>query len=488
MAWYDKVVEFGKGVGDWAVETVSDIGAVGAQVLTTVGDTGVAALKGFGTAIADPGKFISDVGDNIATWGGHIAGSWNSGTAMIQEGWNDVQKGGSPGLMFVKTIGGLAQISSLGASDAIGEHLAETVEAETDEFGNVSGYKAKDGADAITRIMTKHLGSTVATTVNANNEIEEALDDGDAEKANQIFGDTMWVTVGRPVSKIAGVAGMVAGAAAIPFTGGTSAALVAASAALTFTSVTAGTVANSKESKFDAFNVEDDALDGARAEAEAMVAAGRLDESQVDKYVEIVQAVNANQTYKSLSPDYAEQQGFQDADEMKAFLLQANGLPSDFDAYGNGQAYEAECAVLAKQGIINEFSVEPMAELLRRGDAGEIGQRDLLVGYNTYLLDRLDMTDGQKAAYAGHMADVSMQGLDEDALMERLSSDPVLSEFFLDDGTFYIPEARGSSLIATVAEAEAGTSLDSLPAVQDEVQALENQAVMEQALAQMGYA
>ena len=93
MAWYDKVVEFGKGVGDWAVETVSDIGAVGAQVLTTVGDTGVAALKGFGTAITDPGKFISDVGDNIATWGGHIAGSWNSGTAMIQEGWNDVQKG-----------------------------------------------------------------------------------------------------------------------------------------------------------------------------------------------------------------------------------------------------------------------------------------------------------------------------------------------------------------------------------------------------------
>lgn len=501
MAWYDGAVNFVKGAANGIKEGACDLAAVGAQVAKGVVDTGASILKGAGTALTDPGKFASDVGQNLSTWGGHIRNSWQSGTSMIKEGWDDVQKGGSPGLLFIKTMGGFAQMASFGASDAIGEHFAASVEAQTDEFGNISGYTAKEGTDAITRVLTKHFGSTVATTKNANAEIEEALDAGDAKTANKIFGDAAWVTIGRPVSKVAGVAGMVAGVAAIPFTGGTSAALTAASAGLIFTSVTTDLVSKSKEATFDAFNAADDAYDAAKAEADALMASGKLGEADLDKYVRIVQAVNANQTYKSMDPDYAQNAGFEDANALKAFLLDANGLPSDL--YRSEAAYDPkeQYRLLAESGQISGATAQNMCDAYDAYESGAITGRELSEIYYAGFCDKLDMTQEQKMAYARHTADLNEGLIDEDAYYRNICADPELSGFVQEDGTFFVPALDADGQPGTIRAADFGSGLsdavsehdgtEAVPAAAAQEQpctASENQAIMQEALAQMGYA
>ncbi len=497
MGFMDKAGDFFKGIGNSIAEGASDLANIGKGVADFVVDRGKDVLDGCETLITDPGKFVSDVGDNMCEWGRHITESAKSGADMIVEGWNDVKQGGSPAMLFTKTLGGIAQIGSLGASNAIGEHLAASVDEHLDEMGNISGYTAHEDANGVTKVFTKWFGGTVATAKNANAEIEEALAEGDASKANEIFGDTMWTTVGRPVAKVAAVAAVPLSIAATVATGGAAAPLTAASIACLVAPPVLNTVADAKEAKFDAMNMADDAADIADAKTEAMLASEQITEAQAEQYREIVQKTWSNNGYKSLVPDYAAQAGYGSPQEMEDALLQAYGLPTSSEG-GTLMAtasqvegmYGSAYGTAAERGVVTGAQAAQLAAIAARQDLSQtMGQRDYVAAVCELHLQNADISDDERGRLSGWMADLAVGNIDEAQFGANLSNDKDLSRYITEDGMFNPPirqdaqaslQAGVSQQDAYAQQADAQTWSDVQAG--DEERAAENQAVMMAAL------
>lgn len=503
MSFLDSAGDFFKGIGSAVTDAASTIGDIGKGVADFVVDRGKDICNGAKTLVTDPKKFISDVGDGLGEWGRHIVEGAKSGADMIAEGWNDVKQGGNPLMLVTKTVGGLGQIASLGATDAVGEYLDEHVTADVDAMGNVSGYTVDEGANGVVKAMNKMFGKTVATTVNANNEIEEALAEGDAKKANQIFGDTAWVTIGRPVAKAASVAAIPLGIAAAPLTGGTSVALSAASIACLVAPPVIDAVADSKEAKFDAENMADDSNDIADEKTEAMLASGQITEEQAGEYRNIVQKTWSNNGYKSLCPDYAAQAGYGSVQEMEDALLAAYGLPTSAEGgtlmASNDQVaamYQGAYETAAGKGVVTGAQGAQLAALATQQELGQgMTQREYIEAVCDLHLQNADISDAERGRLVGWMADYSEGKIDDAQFASNLSNDKDLSRYITEDGLFDPPVKADcqATLQAGVSSREAPSAgQEAQPAagwseVQagDEDKAAENQAIIAAAL---GYA
>lgn len=342
MGFFDSVGAVFTGIGNKIVSTATDIRDVGAQVGSFVLDTGKAALDGAHTLITDPVKFASDVRDIGAEALGHVHDSVTNGAGMIAEGWNDVARGGNPGLAILKTVGGLGQIASFGVSDAIGDHVADSMDVQYDELGNISHIGAKEGTDAITRIFLRDHGDTIGLVKNANDEIEEALEEGDADKANEMFGQAAGAIgakaaaeAAQAVATAAAVGSVVVGAGLAPVSGGTtlvagitaSQALFAAGVAGTAGGIVGEGAGADMLAKFNALNVADDAEDQVAAD----IAKLGLEGEAAEQYRESMGTYYRNASYDLAGSELGASQGYGSNEELKAVILAGGGF-SDPDA------------------------------------------------------------------------------------------------------------------------------------------------------------
>lgn len=300
----------------------SDLFAVGQQVVGMAFDTGAAALAGAKTLVTDPKKFAEDVAYGAAEFGRHASNSFSDGARMIGEGWEEAWAAGNPGMFLWKAVGGTAQIASLGATDAIKEHVAKVSSVARDELGNMTGFEIGEDCDAITRVMLEHGGGWASTVVNGDAEVKEAIAEGDTEKANKLFGSM----VGRAVAKPVGTAAMVAGAAVvIAGTGG--AAAPAIGTALSVGGGLANMHAGKVQVDFDLENAADDIKDKVDAEL-AVLRAGGLSEEDAARYGEIMTAYYQGAAYTGSGDRLGASQLGEGAtnQDLKAWMLQAAGL------------------------------------------------------------------------------------------------------------------------------------------------------------------
>lgn len=439
MAWWNDV---GKAIGTG----VSTLAGVGLQVTKGVVGTGVSIVKGGVTAVTNPKKFVEDVHENLSTWGSYIGKSAKSGTDMIKEGWDDVKKGGNPGLLFVKAMGGMAQISSLGMTAAVGEHLEKTVIEETDELGNVSGYSTKEGTDALTRLGVWAFGKTAANAKNINTEIEEALDSGDAKKANKIFGQAALAAGGKAV-KVAGIA--VGVAAAIP-TGGASLGAVAAGIAtgsgIAFGAAAIGNrMTEHGEVQFDALNVEDDVEDMKNEYIKAALAAGNITEADAEAYGKIVETVYQNATYKAMDPTVIQQMGYSNAKEMTSAMLQAYGYDTgnlaviDMSREDKSALYMEQFQQYVDDGTYTSEQAQAMANLQVSYEAGDLDLRGYSRSMAYVSVYETGMSGAEKSTYADRVAGLVCGDYSPDQFQEMIRTDPLIGRYVGDDGNITFP-------------------------------------------------
>lgn len=308
-----------------AVKTgVSDALAVGQQVVGTVFDVGSKALGGVKTLVTDPKKFVEDSAHIVTGAVKHAANSLQDGASMIGEGWNEAWATGNPGMFLWKAAGGTIQMASLGVSDMIKEHVESVSEVTRDELGNMTGFEISEDCDAITRIALQRGGKTISTVVNADEEVKEAIAEGDVDRANKVFGDMATSTVVKPLSKAAAVG---AAAVMVTATGGAAAPFIAGG--LGIASGIGDMYANKKMSDFDIDNATDDVKDRVDDEIRQLTEAGKLDEAGAAKYREIMTPYYQNAAYTNYGNDLGSAylgEGASNSD-FKKQLLMAAGLP-----------------------------------------------------------------------------------------------------------------------------------------------------------------
>lgn len=318
------------GFFDGIKKGASDLLAIGRQVAGMTLDAGAAALDGAKTLVTDPKKFAEDVAHCAAEFGRHASNSFSDGAKMIGEGWDEAWATGNPGMFLWKAAGGTVQMASLGAADAFKEHVRGVSTVARDELGNMTGYEIGEGCDALTRVILEANGQRVATLVNGDAEVKEAIAEGDIERANETFGQAIDAAVVKPVGQAAAVAAGVIGAgAAIAATGG--AAIPAVVTAGVVAGGVGGTMLSMKGGKsqtdFDLANAADDVKDQVDAEL-AVLRAGGLSEEDAAKYAEIMTAYYQGAAYTGSGDQLGASQMGEGASnrDLKAWMLHAAGL------------------------------------------------------------------------------------------------------------------------------------------------------------------
>lgn len=318
------------GFFDGLKKGASDLLAVSQQVAGMTLDAGLAALNGVKTLITDPKKFVEDTAHSVSELGRHASNSFSDGAAMIGDGWSEAWAAGNPGMFLWKALGGTAQMASLGASDALKEHVERVSTVQRDELGNMTGFETGEDCDAITRILLERNGGWVASIVNGDEEVREALAEGDRDKANRMFGQTMDQALIKPAGKVATLAAVgVAVAGTTLVSGGlaTPAAVAAASVSLG----TAGWLADMKSNKslvdFDIENAADDVKDKVEAEV-ATLKAGGLSDEDAALYSDIMTVYYQGVAYTGSGDQLGASQMGEGAtnEDLKAWMLNAAGL------------------------------------------------------------------------------------------------------------------------------------------------------------------
>lgn len=339
------------GFFDGLKKGASDLFAVGQQVAGMTLDAGLAALNGAKTLITDPKKFVEDTAHSVSELGRHAANSFSDGAVMIGDGWNEAWAAGNPGMFLWKALGGTAQMASLGVSDALKEHVERVSTVQRDELGNMTGFDVGKDCDAITRILLERNGGWVASIVNGDEEVREALAEGDKDKANRMFGQTMDQAIIKPAGKVATLAAVgVAVAGTTLVSGGlaTPAAVAAASVSLG----TAGWLADMKGNKslvdFDIENAADDVKDKVDAEVAALKAGGLSDED-ASLYSDIMTVYYQGVSYTGSGDQLGASQMGEGAtnEDLKAWMLNAAGLDE--------KIANARCALEAQGDLSQTF-------------------------------------------------------------------------------------------------------------------------------------
>lgn len=358
MAWYNDLWNGMK-------KGVSDVAAVAAQVGSMTLNAGASALKGGATLLTDPGKFAKDVVNNIGEAGRHVSGGIQDGLDLIGEGWNEAVAAKNPGMFLWKALGGTAQMASLGTIHAFKEHIDSVSTVQRDELGNMTGFDIDKDADAITRLFLENNGQTMSMIVNANEEVREALAEGDAAKANKMFGHMVDATVVKPVGEAAKAAALgVAAGAAIVGTGGTAAPVVAATVAgLGIGGHLASGKGDKSAAEFDIANVDDDVSDRIDADIEALRAAGRdMSEADAARYRDVMQAYYNGAAYTGAGDSLGEAYMGEGASNQafKDWMTDAAGLP---------QAPEEEPSLAAAVAGLNDAGGPPVQPAVASADA-----------------------------------------------------------------------------------------------------------------------
>lgn len=448
----------GKAVADGVHQFGKDVIGVGKQVAGMTFDAGAAILDGGYTAITNPAKFIKDVGNNVASYAEHVSDSWTKGAETIGKGWSEMKDGRSLWNALGCTVNGLGQMSSMGLSDMWDDHVEATMETHRDELGNVTGYTAKEGTDYITQRWIEGGAERRALVQNSEEEIAEAIADGDKERVSELDDKLFQATTGKDLAKIATTTAVIAGVVAAVPTGGASLAgtagvlvahagtIAAASAA---TGVVAGGVGENRAIDLDEMNLQDDISDAISSQVEALKASGRLAEDQVEAYTDVMTTYYKSTLYGSADPNLAANSGFSSNEEMRDWLLANNGLPTLGEA-GNMERGELDSAYgsyyddMAGYGVMDRQIAAAMATFGSAYAAGEITQEEYAKCACRVQCEMFDITDEQKDAYAAYSADLALGNITPDEFAGAVASDPSFAGYITENG-FELPLAEGVS-------------------------------------------
>ena len=483
----------GTGLVNGAKQFGADIIGVGHQVLSTTLSTGQAILDGTYTALTDPKKFASDVKNNIGEGLSHVTDSWSKGADTIATGWSEMKDGRTLWNALGKTVDGVRQIASMGISDAIEDHLEETMEEHRDELGNVIGYTAKEGTDYITKRMIESGSERRALVTNSEEEIAEAIAEGDTERVTDLDKKLFAATTGKDIKKAAEVIGttaLVVGsvAAAIP-TGGAS--VAAGTTALAVVGSTAGqTVAKTAATKviskvafkvgeaavvagigsnilsnndiaLDEMNIADDISDAISEQVEALKSSGRLSDDQVDKYTEVMSTYYRATCYNSLDPDFAVNNGFESNEQMRDFLLSANGLPTLGESASMSQdeldtAYASYYGDMSGAASLTQEGAELMGRVAAAYAGGQLTRDQYTIATCRLQCEAFDMTDDQKDAYAAYASKLCLGRITEDQFYETVANDPITAGLINSNGEIELQlNDYGEDLLQAMSEADA---------------------------------
>lgn len=463
----------GAGIANGAKQFGADIAGVGHQVLSMTLDAGKGILDGTYTALTDPKKFVNDVKNNIGEGLQHVSDSWTKGADTIGKGWSEMKDGRGLFNALEKTVNGVGQIASMGFSDVIDDHLEETMVEHRDELGNVIGYEAKEGTDYITKRMIENGSERRALVTNAEEEIAEAIADGDKARVSKLDSELFMATTGKDIEKAADiamtvgtVASVVAGVAAAVPTGGTS--LVPVGAVLAGETAgkiaikegakvavkgilkTSGKVAATKlgasllsnrDIDLEELNVSDDISDAISEQVRALKESGRLSEDQVDRYTEVMSTYYRSTLYSSGDPNFAQNNGFESNEQMRDWLLVNNGLPTmseaaempreELDAAYSSYCYDLYAADLS--GFTDKEVVQTMADYCSAYAAGEMSKEDYTLCVARLTLEGMDMSEEHKDAYAPYAAALCLGQISADEFRDSVLSDPDLQGLAMDD-------------------------------------------------------
>lgn len=470
----------GEGLWNGAKQLGADIAGTAHQVATMTLDAGQAVLDGTYTAITNPSKFIDDVGHNIGEGLQHVSDSWSKGADTIASGWSEMKNGRSLWNALGKTVDGVGQIASMGISDAIDDHLEETMVEQRDELGNVIGYTAKEGTDYITRRHIENTSDRRALVTNSEEEIAEAIADGDRSRVSELDKRLFEATTGKDLKQAAMVVGttalVVGGIVAAPISGGTSLAASGATiagisaatigstaatvgAAAAATGVAANALANS-DIDLEELNVADDIADAISEQVEALKASGRLSDDQVDKYTDVMSTYYRATLYSSADPNFAVNNGFESNEQMRDWLLMNNGLPTMneaasmsgeelTDAYTNYYTDMSEAAKLTQEGAAM------MGKVASAYVGGQLTDDQYTTAVCRLQCEALDMTADQKDAYAAYSSKLCLGRITEEQFYDKVANDPLTSHLINDKGEIELKLADyGGDLLQAMSEAE----------------------------------
>lgn len=483
----------GTGLWNGAKQFGADVVGTGHQVLTMTLGAGQAVLDGTYTAITDPEKFASDVKNNIGEGLSHVTDSWSKGADTIATGWAEMKDGRTLWNALGKTVDGVGQIASMGISDAIEDHLEETMEEHRDELGNVTGYTAKEGTDYITRRMIENSSERRALVTNSEEEIAEAIAEGDRSRVTDLDKKLFAATTGQDIKKTAEIVGttaLVVGsvAAAIP-TGGAS--VAAGGSALAVIGSTAGQAAAKAATKavvkkvafkvgeaavvaglgsnilsnndiaLNEMNISDDISDAISEQVEALKAAGRLSEDQVDKYTEVMTTYYNATCYNAMDPNFAVNNGFESNAQMRDWLLENNGLPTLGEASSMSQeeldgAYVSYYEDMSDAAGLTQEGAALMGRVASAYAGGKLTQEQYAIAVCRLQCEALDLTDDQKDAYAAYSSKLCLGRITEEQFYEKVGNDPLTAGLINGNGEIELPVREGGEeLLQAMSEAEA---------------------------------
>lgn len=452
MGFFDGIVNGAKQFG-------KDFIGVTGQIYHMTMDTGKAALDGVYTALTDPGKFINDVGRNSAAYAEHISDSWEKGTATIAKGWSEMEDGRGLWNALGSTVNGVSQIASFGVSDVWDDHVESVMETHRDELGNVYGYSAKEGTDYITQRWIESGAERRALVQNSEEEIAEAIAEGDRDRVSELDDKLFQATVGKDLQKAATVVGttaLVVGgvAAAIP-TGGTSLAvsgaavsgITAATVAHTAGSVAlassvvglGGTAMANNDIDLEAMNVSDDIADVISDQVDALKAAGRLSDDQVDRYTDVMSTYYRATLYNSADPNFAANNGFSSNEELRDWLLVNNGLPTmsesrDMPGSDLADAYDSYYADMAEACGLGPEHAAVLSHIGSEYAAGNITEEQYTREACRVQCEMFDITDEQKDRYAEYSTMLSMGAMTDEQFTEAVTTDPAFADYMTEEG------------------------------------------------------
>lgn len=446
--------KIGNGIKTFTKNRVEELKDVAGAVCDVVGSAG----KGVATLVTDPKQFAEDVANNVKGWGENLKEGWMNGWEDFGEGAECIKEGGIKGLLpgLGKMVGGATYGitgGGFGAGEAIKDIAEENTIVNRDEMGNVISIEIKEDAKGVGRLIANlNNDKSDVDRINRKEEIDEAIAEGDFDRANRVIGQHVVNVGGKVVATTAAVAGIVA----MPFTAGQSGWVTAAVlGGVGVTGAASGIASTYAGAKFDEENLSDDVKDAISSEVESLMADGSLTEENRATYEEYLSQYLNSASY--LATGVSDRETFDYVVNANHLLNKPDGShinPDELTA--TMDAFIQTYAPMVESGQITQDQANRLASL--GANYALTGSMDDTTYYaNMYMIqtENLDMTPEQNNAYVAHMVNYALGEYDDIQLQQAIFTDPVLQDFVQPDGTMFIPpKENNNSLYASVAQQE----------------------------------
>ena len=480
----------------WLNDRWEDIKSCGEYIADEVSDAA--------ESVSDFGKDLGeDVGDFFKGCGENIKEGWQATGEIFKMSGENFKEGAwvaGVGNGILGTFSGLGSVinTATGGSLTAASHwIDDQMEVDVDENGNLTMTTDED-ANFFGKMMANTIGETAVNLANTEIEIEEAIDEGDIDKANKLGGKIILTeaavaaTAATTVFTLGGGAAALSGAvSSAATTAGTSAltAKILGGAAVAAVDLSAGALALHSKGENYRFTLDcklDGVTDRSNAYIDMLCRKGYLDASDtetIDQFREITMK-HLNSDNQMSDADYRTMVAmYQDKGMLEVSLdffkdahredpeLAAIKIPGDeaseeyyekvIEALAKNDCFEYtadECnreifkaaRVYAydadiKAGLVTKDQAERLAELEMQLSFEDIDARAYNKQAYSIMAENTGFTNAQRDAYSDYMAAAAVGDITQQEMIDAMYEDPDLNCCFNEKGEFIVPEADRDS-------------------------------------------